>query len=180
MGFILSRLYRGPTFAILVLKPFRAKRYTVVDEFLSLVLKGHKVLIRHQSEYLTYHKISFMGRNISVLEMHDEEKADLFWDCIQNMNAVAYFIGCVEEENWEQVLSNIESIKNTHESAPLLLIVVRIGLEESRYVTFKRQIKKVLEERSYKIVDGARQVNEELAPSKETICQGLSWVLLQK
>lgn len=184
MGFIMSKLYKGHTFSMLVLKPKNAKRYTVVDEFFNYALTEHKILFRYIGEFLTYHKVLWGGRGISVLEMHDEEKGDVFWDCVQDMDGVAYFIESITVSNTEKVLQIVQSIRETHTEAALLLVVVSVNVSEDAYVQFKKQVKSILRNRRYKIVDGG-QVYEEptlnsYAPTKETICQGLSWVIQQE
>lgn len=183
MGFIMSKFYRGQTFSMLVLKPGNAKKHTVVDEFLRHTLSEYKVLFKYVGDSLIYHKVLCNGRGVSVLEMHDGEKGDMFWDCVQGMDGVAYFVESVNMYNTDKILQNICSIKETHALATLLIVVVSVKVPEEAYIQFRAQIKFFLKNRRYKIIDGEHISREPAStsyvPTKETICQGLFWVIQQ-
>ncbi|OAG31564.1 hypothetical protein NEDG_00039 [Nematocida displodere] len=179
MGFIFSKLYRGNTLSILVLKPWQAKRYSLVDEFFSSVVAGFRVLFKYANEYMVYHKITAAGRTFSVLEMHNHQSSDVFWDCVQNMHGVIYFIESLSSTTIKEVLARIDSIKVANQTAALLLVVISTAQAPEDYILFKKSVKYLLAERRYLIVDGHDQKHPHTqAPiTKDAICQGLSWIL---
>lgn len=171
-------MYRGPDMCILVLKPWEAKRYSIVDEFFAPVFSGFRVLFRYASEYLMYHKLSIAGRGVSVLEMHDYGGGDAFWDCVHGMSAVVYFIQCINPASEKNVLGNVRRIKASNASAAILLVFISIKQTRDEHTLFKKQVKSLLEGCRYKIVHGTLFKAEEYEiPTKDTISEGFSWIV---
>ncbi|KAI5189759.1 ADP-ribosylation factor related protein 1 [Nematocida sp. AWRm77] len=180
MGFLLSKIYREAPLEMLVLKPSQAKRYTVVEEFFPFLGAECSVLFKYASECFAYTKVVLAGKSVSVLEMHNQESLDFFWDCFQGMHSVVYFVEEIHEKAIPEVLFRLEIIKQTHKHAVILLVVVSVLEPLDVYVSFKRQVKHLLEGNEYKIIDGA---DHTIAPqqllTKESICQGFSWMIKQ-
>jgi len=179
MGFLLSRIYKEGSSKVLVLKPSHAKNYTLVDEFFSSVVKEHKVFFKYSGEYLTYQKIYTCEQGFSILEMHDYESSDYFWDCVHNMNFVVYFIETVKKETVQSVLLRIESVKTANEDAAMLLIVINMQDAVEEYLMFRKKVKVLLEGRNYKLVDGLSSEGRPWDTTKSAICNGLSWLIYQ-
>ncbi|KAI5171703.1 hypothetical protein NEFER03_1008 [Nematocida sp. LUAm3] len=177
MGFILSRLYKGRPFSLLVLKPHQAKRYTMVEEFFQKILSEYTVQYQMIHEHLAYHRMEFLGNVLSVIEMHNEAGGELFWDCVQKMDGVVYFIENIEDKMINRILEIIGRIKTANKEASLLLVLVSISVTEEKHISFKKRIKTILEKRRYLIVDGSSSFIDPLGLSpKERISQGLLWV----
>lgn len=178
MGFLLSRLYRGKPFSLLVLKPQQAKRYTMVEEFFQKILSEYMVQYQMVHEHLAYHKMEFLGNILSVMEMHNGAGGELFWDCVQRMDGVVYFIENIEDKMINRILENVRRIKAANEEASFLLVLVSVSVSEEKHISFKKRVKKLLEKRRYLIVNGSSSFADPkgLSP-KERISQGLLWVL---
>ncbi|KAH9386322.1 uncharacterized protein NEMAJ01_1218 [Nematocida major] len=179
MGFILSRLYRGPAFFILILKPGSAKTYAVVDEFFGHFLSRFKVTYRHTSEYFTYNKLSSRGKSLSILEMHDENYSSLFWDCVTGMHSIMYFIDILTRENMLEVIGQLKCIKDANQSASILLIIIKNNVETEEYASFKLGLAKALDGINYKIIESSPVMPMGSPMMADQIFQGVSWALNQ-
>lgn len=179
MGFLLSRIYRAPAQVILVLKPSKAKRYTVVEEFFPLLAPEHRVAFRYANDCLVYNKVILAGRALAILEMHDHERLDFFWDCVHGMHSVVYFVERVHQDAIPQVLHRLDTVQQASAHATILLVVVAIQEPADVYTAFKKKVKALLEGRVYRIVDGLGSDQADSVLTKEAICQGFAWMLRQ-
>ncbi|KAI5188766.1 hypothetical protein NEMIN01_0134 [Nematocida minor] len=179
MGFLLSKLYRDQSVFILVLRLGSEKKYAIVEDFFSVFLSKFKIVYTHRSEYLTYNKISEKNRSLSIVEMHDRDHCNLFWDCITGMHSIVYFIESLTSGNMLEVIGQIKVIKDANAGASVLLVIVSNKMEMEGYVQFRKSLKQALDGVSYRVVDGVINAPEKTLLTKDEICQGFSWILNQ-
>lgn len=179
MGFLVSKLYQGQAFFVLVLKPGSTKHHSIADEFLSRFLDRFKIIYTHTSEYLRYNKLSEKGRTLSIIEMHDDNHSSLFWDCIPGMHSVMYFVDSLTEDNALSVIAQIKCIKDVNPEASVLLIIIQNRMTLEEYAAFKSRVKQTVNGVNYKIVDEIIAQTEKAAVQTDDVFLGFSWALNQ-
>ncbi|EIJ87238.1 hypothetical protein NEPAR06_0192 [Nematocida parisii] len=175
MGFIVSRLYKGQSFFILILKAGLAQDTTVVDEFFFPFLSGFKTVYMYKNECISYKKLRAKGRTASIIEMHDTDHLHLFWDCIAGMHYVVYFIHSLSNENALAVIGQIKSVRDVNQGASLLLVIMQNKIEQDEYELFKKSLQKSLEGATYKIIDNTLSTLDRPSNVIDDLFHGVMW-----
>lgn len=177
MGFLVSRLYREQATYILVLKIGFEKEYAIIDEFFKGFLSRFRSIYRFTNEYIEYHKITERNRVFTIVEMHDGDHSDLFWDCLAGMNSIIYFIHSLTSKNIHEVIGQVRVVRDTNTDATFLVVVINTKTEMEEYTQFRRGLSQVLEGASYKIIDSIASTPYNICVQKEDVHKGLSWIL---
>ncbi|EHY65398.1 hypothetical protein NEAUS04_0809 [Nematocida ausubeli] len=179
MGFIVSRLYKGQSFFILILRTGLPPDDSTASEFLSSFFSRFKITYTYKNECISYKKLVRKEKSISIIEMHDANHLHLFWDCITGMHSVIYFVHSLSNDNALTVIGQIKCVRDVNQGASLLLVVIQNQMEAEEYMLFKKGLQKSLDGALYRIINSTAESPSTPTAHVDDIFQEFSWALNQ-